>query len=148
MKFIEGYCPHCKKELQINQEKETSVCPFCGMEYIVKDAIDCKEIIKNENREQNMEKSEKEKIIKNRKPSKLKYIGIIGLISVLIIIYFQFANIASLLITISKYIMVILLVCGIFKLICAFKNYDCEQKYKATTFILSCGIIISTLSLF
>ena len=30
------------------------------MEYIVKDAIDCKEIIKNEKREQNMEKFEED----------------------------------------------------------------------------------------
>lgn len=118
------------------------------MEYIVKDAIDCKEIIKNEKREQNMEKFEGDKIMKNRKPSKLKYIGIIGLISVLIIIYFQFDNIANLLTTISTYLIGILLICEIFYFVCALKNDDGEKKFKATISIIGCLFVISILYLF
>jgi len=43
MRFREGICINCKHELQIDTNKITSTCPFCGMNYDVIKTIDNKE---------------------------------------------------------------------------------------------------------
>ncbi|RHB42122.1 hypothetical protein DW886_16430 [Enterocloster aldenensis] len=42
MRFREGICINCKHELQIDTNKITSTCPFCGMSYDVIKTIDGK----------------------------------------------------------------------------------------------------------
>lgn len=39
MKFKKGICPNCKEELQINEKRKLTTCPFCGMEYNVKETL-------------------------------------------------------------------------------------------------------------
>lgn len=43
MRFREGICINCKHELQIDTNKITSTCPFCGMNYDVIKTIGSKE---------------------------------------------------------------------------------------------------------
>lgn len=43
MRFREGICINCKHELQIDTNKTTSTCPFCGIHYDVIKTIDSKE---------------------------------------------------------------------------------------------------------
>ena len=38
--FEAKYCPHCKHELQVYVLREKTTCPFCGEEFLNKNAYD------------------------------------------------------------------------------------------------------------
>ena len=77
MKYIAGYCPYCKSEIQINKEKKNGICPFCGKTYNTLEVI--KNIKKIEQEKNNQIKSEEESINLNTQKNnkKTKIIGII-----------------------------------------------------------------------
>lgn len=77
MKYIAGYCPYCKSEIQINKEKKNGICPFCGKTYNTLEVI--KNIKKIEQEKNNQIKSEDESVSLNTQKNnkKTKIIGII-----------------------------------------------------------------------
>lgn len=61
MRFKEGICPNCKHELQIDSNKITSTCPFCGMNYDVPRTISSKDVLLQQKLQQEEKKKNEKK---------------------------------------------------------------------------------------
>lgn len=91
MRFINGICLNCKHELQIDTNKATATCPFCGALYDVQETISQKDLILSELNENKIREKFNKKIkkgitIKAQEDKQLCILASKGLIGYIILI--------------------------------------------------------------